>query len=115
MLELLSSKGHDGLNQFLDHMSLYYTWIAEPIKSSLIREHNTFLTRMKQVLTAGEVPQLSLRHVSRTEHVRIFILYNYFYLYYMFLNLFTGKPVKELFKGIRIRSFCRRSWHDRLR
>lgn len=70
LLELLPNKGFHGFNQFLNYLSTYYSWIADPILSSIKNEYNDmFPTKFHQALTVGEVPQLSSRHVSRTKHV----------------------------------------------
>lgn len=71
LLELLPLKGDNGINQFLKYLSIYYSWIANPIQNSITNAYNdnTFLTNVQNILTAGEVPQLSSRHVSRAEHV----------------------------------------------
>lgn len=71
LLELLPSKGIHGLHQFLNYLSIYYSWIAIPLCSSIIKEYNEhFQITIKNILTTtGAVPQLSSRHVSRAEHV----------------------------------------------
>lgn len=71
LLELLPLKGDNGINQFLKYLSTYYSWIANTIQNSINNafNDNTFVTNLQNVLTAGEVPQLSSRHVSRAVHV----------------------------------------------
>lgn len=71
MVKLLSLKGGNGINEFLNYLSIHYSWIADPIKKSIKNAYNdnAFLTKLQSILRAGDVPQLSLRHISRTEHV----------------------------------------------
>lgn len=70
MLELLPIKGINGFNVFLDYLSIHYSWIANPIKDTLAEEyHDMYSNKIQHILNAGEVPQLSSRHVSRTKHV----------------------------------------------
>jgi len=72
LLELLHSKDSCGINQFIKYLLRHYSWIAEPIEISIINEYKNslHLTKLQDVLTTGEVPQLSSRHVSRSKHVR---------------------------------------------
>lgn len=71
LLEILQSKNSYGINQFIKYLLKYYSWIAEPIEISITNEYKNglYLTKLQDVLTSGEVPQLSSRHVSRTKHV----------------------------------------------
>lgn len=72
MLELLPSKGRNGINQFLNHLSTHYSWIAGHLQDSITNKYNVkFSKKIQETLTAGEVPQLSSRHVSRVKHVCI--------------------------------------------
>lgn len=81
MLELLPLKGKSGINQFINYLSLHYSWIADSIQSTIKNERDGSLTaKIKYALTTGEVPQLSSRHVSRTDLVcnlflQLFILH----------------------------------------
>lgn len=58
------------MNEFLNYLSTYYSWISEPIKKSITNEFNgMYPESIQNVLTTGEVPQLSSRHISRDKHV----------------------------------------------
>lgn len=71
LLELLPSKGRNGINQFLNHLSTHYSWIAGHLQDSITNKYNVkFSKKIQETLTAGEVPQLSSRHVSRVKHVK---------------------------------------------
>ncbi|XP_060875475.1 apoptotic protease-activating factor 1-like [Metopolophium dirhodum] len=71
LLELLPSKGRNGINQFLNHLSTHYSWIARLLQHSITIKYNVmFSKKIQESLTAGEVPQLSSRHVSRVKHVK---------------------------------------------
>lgn len=70
LLELLPLKGSRGLKLFLNYLSTHYPWLAEPLQCSITKEYNDVCsTKLQHILTSGEVPQLSLKHVSRFEHV----------------------------------------------
>lgn len=70
MLELLPLKGKSGINQFINYLSLYYSWIADSIISTIKNEQDDSLSaKIQHALATGEVPQLSSRHVSRTDLV----------------------------------------------
>lgn len=70
LLELLPLKGSYGINQFISYLLTEYSWIGDALKISMTNEYNSvFAKKIRQALTSGEVPQLSSRHVSRTEHV----------------------------------------------
>lgn len=70
MLELLPLKGNYGLSQFLNYLSVHYSWLAELIQSSITRAYNNgCLTNLQHALTIGEVPQLFSKHVSRNKLV----------------------------------------------
>lgn len=107
MLELLPLKGKSGINQFIYYLSLYYSWIADAILNTIKNEHDGSLTaKMKRVLTMGEVPQLSSRHVSRTDLVcylflQLFILYMEYLL--ILFCVFTGNNIKATFNTVRNR------------
>uniref|UniRef100_A0A2H8TPT9 Apoptotic protease-activating factor 1 n=1 Tax=Melanaphis sacchari TaxID=742174 RepID=A0A2H8TPT9_9HEMI len=71
LLELLPSKGQNGINQFLNYLSIHYSWIASLLQDSITNKYNCMFSKeMQDILTAGEVPQLSSRHVSRVKHVK---------------------------------------------
>lgn len=70
LLDFLPLKDSRGLSVFLNYLSTHYLWLAEPLQWSITREYNEVCsTKVQQILTSGEVPQLSLKHVSRSEHV----------------------------------------------
>lgn len=70
LLKLLPLKGIHGINQFLNYLSTYYSWIADPLLRDITNKYNgMFSTKLRDILITGEVPQLSSRHVSRVEHV----------------------------------------------
>lgn len=53
-------------------MMTEYPWIGESVENSMSNEYNDLsFTNIRQVLTVGEVPQLSSRHVSRSKLVCI--------------------------------------------
>ncbi|XP_026822292.1 apoptotic protease-activating factor 1-like [Rhopalosiphum maidis] len=71
LLELLPSKGRNGINQFINYLSIHYPWIAGLLQHSITNKYNyMFSKEIQEILTAGEVPQLSSRHISRVEHVK---------------------------------------------
>lgn len=70
LLKLLPSKGRYGIDEFLNYLSIYYSWISEPIQKSITNEYNgMYSMKIQNALTTGEVPQLSLRHISRDKLV----------------------------------------------
>lgn len=116
MLEILPNKESSGFNQFLNYLSTYYSWIADPVLCSIKNEYNVmFPTKIEQALTLGEVPQLSSRHVSRTKHVSISIIFlsiMFFMFVHFFVSLFLGKNIERPFKKIKSKSFCCCEWYD---
>ncbi|XP_050540508.1 apoptotic protease-activating factor 1-like isoform X2 [Daktulosphaira vitifoliae] len=84
LLDLLPYKGSYGINQFIDYLSSEYSWIADPIKKTIFNEYNdVYAKKIRNALVIGEVPQLSLKHVTRTELVNN--------LKYHLKNLVNGK------------------------
>lgn len=82
LLQALPLKGSRSLNIFLNYLSTHYSWLAEPLQDSITKEYNDVCPEsVKHILTSGEVPQLSMKHVSRTEHVRFVDFYFFFYCY----------------------------------
>lgn len=74
----MPSKGNYGINEFLNYLSTYYSWISESIQKSITNEYNgTCSISIQHALTIGEVPQLSSRHILRDKHVNNTIAYYY--------------------------------------
>lgn len=74
-MEILPSKGKFGIDKFINYLSIHYSWIADSIKCYIENEEMSSLTEKIQLaLTTGEVPRLSLTHVTRTDHVCYLLL-----------------------------------------
>lgn len=85
---MLILKGNHDILKFINYLSTYYSWISEPIESSILHEYTyADLTKIKDVLNFGEVPQLSSKHVSRAEHVCNNLKY-YTFLYILHFVLY---------------------------